>query len=541
MGIVNDGLPEGAISAPRHHPNRAARFALGYGRHLNVTKELLDRHLAAGFANRPAIRFDSRVLTYGVLSERVNRLANLLAHMGVNSGCRVLIHLPNRPEFVESWLAVLRIGAVVVATVPLLRHHELSQIASETTPTCLITTPDLFPFFDERSHSPELRILIGKDVQEHLSYEKMLAQGSPFREPASTAEDDVAIIAYTSGTTGDQKGTIHTHSDILAIADTYAADILAPTREDCFACHAPMGFTYGLGALLVFPLRFGASVVLAPGPFDPERWLSIVEREKVTRLFTTPTAARLYLEEKGCGHRPAWESVRTVVSAGEPLSKETFAEWRDITGTEILDGCGSTEMLHIWISQRHGRALGGCTGWPVARYQVQLLDDTGQVLRGNEAEGVAALRGPTGCRYWCQPGLQTQVVRDGWTLSGDRFRRDSTGRYWFVSRTDDMIVSGGYKISPFEVRNALLMHPAVRDAAVVGVSDAVRGQTVRAYLILHPEFDPSEMLANQIRDHTAREIALFKSPQEVVFLERFPETPTGKIDRKALKALTNES
>ncbi len=535
MGIVNDSLPGWAFIEPRDQPNREARFALSYGRHLNVTEELLDRHLAGGFADRPAIRFEGRALTYGMLSERVNRLANALVHVGIKPGCRILIHLPNTPEFVESWLASLRIGAVVVATMPMLKYRELLQIVEETEPACLITTPQLGCVLDECAPPTVMRVLVGGDKPAQLAYETLIMGANRVCKPAATAEDDVAIIAYTSGSAGRQKGTVHTHSDILAIADTYAGGILSPTREDCFACHAPMAFTYGLGALLVFPLRFGASTVIDAGVFDPARWLDIVRRECVTRLFTTPTAARFYLEQPACRDRAIWRHVRTVVSAGEVLSKETFDRWRETTDTDILDGCGSTEMLHIWISQRHGEAVGGCTGRVVPHYQVRMLDDAGQVIHSDEAEGIVAIQGPTGCRYWRQPELQSSVVKGGWTSTGDVFRRDASGRYWFVSRTDDIIVTGGYQVSPVEVQEVLLRCPAIRDAAVVGVPDGTRGQIVSACVILNPGSKPGDALVCEIQAYAKTQIAAFKCPRQIVFLKEFPRTSTGKLDRSCLR------
>jgi 2-aminobenzoate-CoA ligase len=418
---------------------------------------------------------------------------------------------------------------------PALKQRELQQIITETEPRCLITTPELLPVFDECGDLPGLRVVVGRDGRNLLLYEECITAGSSVYDPAPTAEDDVAIIAYTSGSTGRQKGTVHTHSDILAIADTYARGILAPTTEDCFAGQSPMAFTYGLGGLVIFPLRFGACTVIDSNPFDPGRWLDTVLREKVTLLFATPTAARVYLEERSCGSPTTWRTVRAVVSAGEPLTKRTFDRWRETTGTEILDGCGSTEMLHIWISQRRGQATGGCTGWPVPLYQARLEDDGGQEMRANEAEGVVALQGPTGCRYWCQPELQAEAVRDGWTSTGDRFHRDAGGRYWFLGRTDDMIVSAGYKVSPVEVQEVLLGCPEIREAAVVGVPHEIRGQVVRACVTLKPGFLPGETLAQQVRESVKQRMAAFKCPREIVFLEELPRTSTGKVDRRLLQ------
>lgn len=535
MGIVNDALPQDVFGCLKQEPCREARLKLAYPRQVNVAGELLDRNLSDGHGSRTAIRFHGQSSTYCFLAERVNKLANALAANGVGPGHRVLLHLRNSPQFIESWLAALRLGAVVVATMPALKRRELQPILAETEPACVIASPELLSALGGHDFLPRMRIAVGDGYAGALAYEDLLQMGGRSRAPALTSEDDVALIAYTSGSTGRPKGTVHTHSDVLAIADTYARHVLAPTPEDCFAGHSPMGFTYGLGALLVFPLRFGASVILDPGPFDPGRYLKLFRDEGVTLLFSTPTACRLYLEEPASREAATWGGVRTVVAAGEPLTGGTFDRWREVTGTEILDGCGSTEMLHIWISQRPGEALGGCTGQPVPLYEARLVNDKGETLSDQEAEGEVALRGPTGCRYWRQPELQAKVIRAGWTLSGDRFRRDSRGRYWYVARTDDMIVTGAYKVSPVEVQEILLRNPAVRDAAVVGVPDELRGQVVRAYIVANNGFPADDVLARELREFAKSQMAAFKCPREIVFLAELPRKSTGKVDRTSLK------
>lgn len=494
MSVVNDALPPDALPDAGHLPNRDARHLLGYPERLNVCESLLDANLRTGRAGRPVVHYSGKTWTYGVLAGRVNRLANALSANGIKPGDRILIHLPNTPEFIECWLASLRIGAVVVATVPLLKRRELKYMVEETEPSLVVTTTETLHFFDDVTANRLHRATVGVSVDHALGLESLLERGSSEGEAVATAREDVALIAYTSGSTGHPKGTVHTHGDLLAIADTYAREVLSPNQDDVFGSHASLGFTYGLGASLVFPLRFGASVALDSSGFDPERYLDAIVRKRITRWFTTPAACRLLLNSHAGTERSVWRNVRSVVSAGQHLSKSTFEDWQEATGLHILDGCGSTEMLHVWISQRSGEAEGGCTGRPVDLYEARLLDADLRDIRHREAEGSIALRGPTGCRYWRQPKLQAETVLDGWTLPGDRFYRDGAGRYWHVGRTDDLINSGGYKIAPAEVEDALRRHPAVFEACVTKASDSIRGEIVSAFVRLRPPWRGNDEL-----------------------------------------------
>ncbi len=532
MTLVNDALPADALPDNQHRPCRDARYALGYSEELNVCRELLDRNLEAGRADRPAICHKGQTWTYAVLSDRVNRLANALIANGLKPGDRVLLHLLNVPEFVETWLAVLRIGGVVVATVPLLGPRELQYIIEQTEPACLVTSSELRPLFGEFTPQLGMCIVVGKDCTGELAYEDLLLGASYGHLAVRTAAEDVAIIAYTSGTTGRPKGTIHTHGDLLAVADTYAQEVLTPRSEDRFAGHSPFAFTYALGALLLFPFRFGASVILESSPFDPVRWLEMIAREHPTLLFATPTSCRLFMEDSACRRKTTWRTVRAVVSAGQKLPPTTSLQWKQVTGVDVLDGCGSTEMLHIWISQRRNEAIDGCTGRLVRLYDATLLDDAGQAIREQEAEGVIALRGPTGARYWRSPNCQSESVRNGWTLPGDRFRRDQEGRYWHIARTDDLIVTGGYKVAPSEVEEVIMQHPFVREVIVVGVADDLRGQVVKAMVTLRGGVKPGESTGRAIQEYVRREIAHFKCPRSIQIVEAIPRTPTGKPDRR---------
>jgi len=540
MGIVNQALPEDTLIASEHLPNRESRFELGYPQLLNVTEHLLDRHTCAGRSAYPALRYNGQTWTYGALGDRVNRLAGALSAKGLRPGDRILIHLPNCPEFVESWLAALRIGTVVVASLPAFKRRELQWIINDIQPVCLITKDELWPILHEVAGHTRLRIVVGDRIAGTLAYEAVLGEGSPLTKPAPTERDDYAIIAYTSGSTGNPKGTCHTHGDLLAIADTYAREVLEPTREDRFAAHTSMASTYGLGGLLVFPLRFGASTVLdSSRRFEPAHWLNLIKCEQATIVFTTPTACRLCLEENMSQSPTVWRSVRHIVTAGEPLLETTFNRWHAATGLVLLDGCGSTEMLHIWVSRRPGEVQPGPLGRLIRLFEAQLLDDSGHEIKGNEAEGRIALRGPTGCRYWRLHKLQAQAVCNGWTIPGDRFRRDNRGLYWYMGREDDIIVSAGYKISPVEVENILLEHPAILEAAIVAKPDEIRGQIIEAFVTLKKPEIEIQALREDLRKFMRREIAAFKCPREYHVVKSLPRTATGKISRKLLRQEIN--
>lgn len=535
MSCVNAALPVGALPSLEAAPSRDACQRLGYPVLLNASEALVDTHLRAGRANRPALHHNGMTWTYVSLAKRVARLANALTARGLRSGDRVLIALPNVPEFVVTWLAVLRLGAVAVATLPLLRRHELEFVLGDAEPRALVTTSELFQLFSCCSYLPEMCVIVGEEAAGQTPFEDFLAAGSSAHRAAPTTAEDVAILAYTSGSTGQPKGTIHTHADILAIADTYARQVLRPSSDDRFAGHPSLGFTFGLGSLLIFPFRFGASSMLESSKFDPDKWIHLIKEFRATRFFTTPTGCRLFLQQESWDCL-TWASVRTVVSAGQHLPAETFLQWRERSGTELLDGCGSTEMLHIWISQRSNDAVPGCTGRPVSLYEAKLLNSAGEELDAREAEGCVAVRGPTGCRYWRRPDLQRKAVQHGWTLSGDIFRRDGMGRYWYIGRTDDIINSGGYKIAPTEVETALLKHPNILDVAVVGLPDELRGQIIKAFIIL--KNNVGERTSDEaIRVFLKTQIAVFKCPHQIEYVSALPRTASGKIARHELRAI----
>lgn len=537
VSLVNSQLPQDALPGRVHLPDRSAQRALGYPCRLNVCQELVDRHIRLGFGGEPAIRStDGRMWTYNDLADQVSRMGGALRARGIRPGDRILLLLPNVAEFIIAWLAILRVGAVVVAANPLYRRRELKTILAEINPACVVSTQQLW--LDEYSAwvpDETLVILVGEEGSSGATFNWLLKCAAPCAA-APTSPEDYAVIAYTSGSTGSPKGTCHTHGDILAIADTYAATVLQPARGDRCFCHSSMAFTYAVGGLLVFPLRFGACAVLEAEKFDADAFLDVVRRERVTILFSTPTACRMYLGRPACTDPRTWETVRLVVSAGEHLPGTVTEKWRLATGREILDGCGSTELLHIWISQRSGAVVPGCTGTPVHLYQAILLDEDGQLIEQTNAVGRLAVRGPTGCRYWKREGMQARTLWRGFTVTGDRFRRDANG-YWHICRTDDLIVCGGYNIAPAEIEETLLNHPAVSDAAVVGIPDETRGEIPCAFIVSGTPTKRGERLELVLTRYLRDQLAVYKCPREFVVLDALPRTATGKFDRKALRAL----
>lgn len=507
-------------------PDLSAIEELGYPLELNVVAELLDRHLPE-HAEQIAVISDSAAHTYGDLARAVGRRANLMRASGVKPGDAVLLRIPNNVELVCWWLAILRIGAVAVTTAPLLRAKELDEICHVSQPRLAIVDSRLES--DWRSADPGLETWwIGPEAPDDVS-EKLDVQ-SDACAVEQTAADDIAILAFTSGSTGGAKATIHFHRDLLAIADTYAADVLQPTPDDVFIGSPPLAFTFGLGALVIFPLRFGATSVLLETP-GPDALLGAIAEHGATLLFTAPTAYRTM-----CGRISQHDlrTLRACVSAGEALPPQTFELWRDTTGIDILDGIGSTEMLHIFISARPGSTLPGEVGSPVRGYEARIVDEHGLPVPQGTI-GRLAVRGPTGCRY-LNDSRQMQYVQGGWNITGDLFEMTDRGTFVYRGRSDDMIITSGYNVSAVDVEQALMLHPAVREAAVIGRPDADRGQIVSAYVVPMEQFMPSEALALELQNHVKQVIAPFKYPRSIEFVPSLPKTPTGKLQRHRLKS-----
>lgn len=505
-----------------------------YPEHLNAGVELTDRLVEKGLGDHTALIGNGRRRTYKELSDWTNRLAHaLVENYGVKPGNRVLIRSANNPAMVACWLAATKVGAVVVNTMPMLRAGELAKIVDKAEITIALCDTRLM---DEMTacakDSAFLKQVIGFDgtANHDAELDRAALDKSVVFSAVNTGRDDVALLGFTSGTTGVPKATMHFHRDLLIIADAYAREILQVTPDDIFVGSPPLAFTFGLGGLAIFPLRFGAAATLLEQA-TPPNMINIIETYKATISFTAPTAYRAML--KAMDEGADLSSLRVAVSAGETLPAPVFEEWTQKTGKPILDGIGATEMLHIFISNRFDDMKPASTGKPVGGYEARIVDDEmHEVPRG--ATGRLAVRGPTGCRYMADD-RQKEYVRDGWNLTGDTFTQDENGFFHFAARSDDMIVSAGYNIAGPEVEAALLAHPDVAECAVIGAEDAERGQIVEAHVVLVQGVAPDAMTIKRLQDHVKATIAPYKYPRSVKFIAALPKTQTGKIQRFRLR------
>lgn len=505
-----------------------------YPDQLNVGVELTDAMVAKGFGDHTALIGNGRRRTYKELSDWTNRLARAMVEdLGVKPGNRVLIRSANNPAMVACWLAATKAGAVVVNTMPMLRAGELGAIVDKAEITHALCDTRLM---DEMAGcakaSKFLKTVVGFDgTSNHDAELDRLALEKPVHfDAVPTAQDDVALLGFTSGTTGDPKATMHFHRDLLIIADGYAKEVLKVTPEDVFVGSPPLAFTFGLGGLAIFPLRFGAAATLLETA-SPPNMIEIIEKFKATVCFTAPTAYRAMLQamEEGAD----LSSLRAAVSAGETLPAPVYHDWMEKTGKPMLDGIGATEMLHIFISNRFDDHKAACTGKPVGGYQVRIIDENGDDVPRGEV-GKLAVRGPTGCRYLADARQKT-YVRDGWNITGDSFMMDAEGYLHFAARNDDMIISAGYNIAGPEVEAALLSHPKVSECGVVGAPDEARGAIVQAHVVLVDGAVGDAALVKDLQDHVKATIAPYKYPRDIRFIEALPKTATGKIQRFALR------
>jgi 2-aminobenzoate-CoA ligase len=505
-----------------------------YPDYLNAAVELTDRMVEQGFGDRTALIGNGRRRTYKELADWSNRLAHALAEdFGVRPGNRVLIRSGNNPAMVAAWLAVTKCGGVAVNTMPMLRAGELAKIVDKAEIGLALTDSRIA---DElvacAKASPFLKQVINFDgtANHDAELDRAALSKSVKFEAVRTGRDDVALLAFTSGTTGEPKGTMHFHRDLLIIADGYAREVLCVTPDDVFVGSPPLAFTFGLGGLAIFPLRFGATATLLENA-SPANMIEIIETYKATISFTSPTAYRAMMAamDKGAD----LSSLRMAVSAGETLPAPVFEDWIGKTGKPILDGIGSTELLHIFISNRLGNAAPGATGRPVAGYEARIVDDDMHDVPDGTV-GHLAVRGPTGCRYLAD-ARQGKYVRDGWNLTGDDFIRDAKGAFHFVARGDDMIISSGYNIAGPEVEAALLAHADVAECAVVGSPSQERGQIVEAHVVLKPGVAGDDACIKRLQEHVKATIAPYKYPRSVRFVDALPKTQTGKIQRFKLR------
>jgi 2-aminobenzoate-CoA ligase len=506
-----------------------------YPDRLNCIEAFLDRWIAEGHGDAVCLITPEETLTYRDLFERVNRICNVLVNAcGLVPGGRVLLRSANNVMMVATYLAVLKAGGIVVATMPLLRAREIAYPIRKAKISIALCDHRLSEEMDSaQAMAPELTKILYWGSGAPGSLEALMEDASPEFTAVDTASDDVCLIGFTSGTTGEPKGTMHFHRDMLAICDGFARNVLRPLPSDRFIGSPPLAFTFGLGGIVLFPLRIGASTVLLEKA-APDLLLDAIRTYKATICFTAPTAYRAMLAKMQPGDTA---SLRKCVSAGEPLAKDTFEAWLKATGLKLIDGIGATEMLHIFISAREEEIRPGSTGKPVPGFEAKVIDENGNEVPPGTV-GRLAIRGPTGCRYLDDP-RQQKYVENGWNVTGDTYVMDGDGYFWYQARSDDMIVSSGYNIAGPEVEDVLLSHPAVAECGVVGAPDDGRGVIVKAYVVLRPGFTGDEDLTRTLQDFVKAEIAPYKYPRAIAFVDSLPRTQTGKLQRGELRKIAS--
>ena len=510
---------------------------LKYPERMNCAVELLDRWVASGEGDRPCLISPTESLSYAQVAERVNRIANVLTRdLGLLPGHRVLLRGPNNPMMVAAYLAVIKAGGIVVATMPLLRAKEIAYPITKAKIRLALCDHRLAEDMEKaRPLAGELERVVywGSGAPDAL--EALMAKpGYETFAACDTASDDVCLIAFTSGTTGEPKGTMHFHRDMLATCDSYGRHVLRADARDRFMGSPPLAFTFGLGGLVLFPLHVGAATILLERA-GPDDLLAAVAKFGATVCFTAPTAYRAMLAKLG---EHDISSLRKCVSAGETLPQATFDAWHAATGIKILDGIGATEMLHIFIGSPEDEIRPGATGRPVPGYEARVVDAGGNEVPPNTL-GRLAVRGPTGCRYLADKRQRTYVC-DGWNITGDTYLMDADGYFWYQARSDDMIVSAGYNIAGPEVETALLTHPAIAECGVVGAPDAERGQIVKAYVVLRPGHTGDAALTKLLQDYVKANIAPYKYPRAIEYVAALPRTQTGKLQRFELRRIAGE-
>ena len=501
---------------------------------LNASEELTDVMVGKGFGDNTALIGNGRRRTYKELTDWTNKLANaLVENYGVQPGNRVLIRSANNPAMVACWLAATKVGAVVVNTMPMLRSGELDKIIDKAKISYALCDSRLLVELNKSfKKSKYLKYLIAFDgTANHSSEldEAALEKSVKFKS-VKTGRDDVALLGFTSGTTGEPKATMHFHRDLMIIADGYAKEVLKVDDKDIFVGSPPLAFTFGLGGLAIFPLRYGATATLLEDA-SPPNMIEIIQKYKATICFTAPTAynAMLLAMEEGVD----LSSLRAAVSAGETLPASVYKNWLKKTGKPMLDGIGATELLHIFISNRFDDHKESCTGKPIKGYEAKIVDENMKELPIGKI-GKLAIRGPTGCRY-LSDDRQSDYVIDGWNITGDSFHMDNNGYFYFAARNDDMIISSGYNIAGPEVEASLMSHQAIYECAVIGYPDKDRGSIVQAHIVLNDNYVGDESLKKVLQDYVKNNIAPFKYPRSIIFIDALPKTKTGKIQRFRLR------
>ncbi|MCX8205061.1 MAG: acyl-CoA synthetase [Candidatus Nezhaarchaeota archaeon] len=518
--------------------------AQSWPRVMNIAEILIDGNVKAGRGGKPAYLYEDRVITYRELQDMVNVFGNALRSLGIGVGDRVMLRLPNIPEFPIAHLATQKIGAVSVCTFTLLRAREVASIANDSESKAIITTPELLGEVEKAKS--ELRtvrhvILAGakpSEVEEPcVAFSELMDRFKDDKElePVRVDWDEVALLLYTSGTTGPPKGCIHTHRDYLAVADCYAKKVLLADEGDVWGGAVTMAFAYGHMGFIGNPLRLGGTASLyGPYRFDPVRLFELIEKHRVTILYAVPTAYRAMVALKEERKRYDFSSLRLCVSGGEYCPPSLYYEIKKFFGCEFLEQMGTTELLHCFVSSQFGRSKPGSAGLPVPGFEVKIFDEDGRELPRNKM-GYLAVKGPIGIRYWKRPDKQAEYVKNGWNYTGDVGYIDEDGFFFYVGRADDIVKTAAYKVSPHEVEEVLLKHPAVAEAAVIGIPDPERGQAIKAFVVLRPSYRPSAKLAEGLRDFVKDIIAPYKAPKEVEFIAELPKTESGKISRTLLR------
>jgi len=504
---------------------------LQFAPRLNCAAELLDRALERGWGDRVCVLGHGVRWTYAELLGQANRIARVLVDdMGLVAGNRVLLRGANSPMLAACWFGVVKAGGIAVGTMPLLRTRELTTIIDKARITHALCDARLAQ--ELQLAQPQCETLRQVALYHDDSATGLEARAAAKRaqfDAVDTAVDDVCLIAFTSGTTGQPKGTMHFHRDVMAACACWPPHVLRARPDDRFIGSPPLAFTFGLGGMLLFPLAIGASTVLLEKA-TPDVLLDAIAQWRASVCFTAPTSYRA-MASQAASHDLS--SLRKCVSAGEALPAVTRTLWRETTGIEMIDGIGSTELLHIFISATESQARGGATGVPVPGYRATLLDDQGREVPRGEV-GRLAVKGPTGCRYLADE-RQTTYVQHGWNLTGDAYRIGEDGQFEYQARTDDMIISGGYNIAGPEVESALLLHPAVAECAVIGAADEQRGQIVKAFVVVRAGHTADEALVKTLQDFVKQTIAPYKYPRAIEFRSELPRTETGKLQRFRLR------
>ncbi len=524
--FAHDNLPDQNLMPECFFPE-----GFDFPQQMNCAWDLLDRHIESGDGDRVAIRTFEMQWTYRELFEKANRIAHVLVDdMRLVPGNRVLIRSANNPMMVACWFAVIKAGGVVVATMPLLREKELATMIGCANITHALCDYRLEEALVNCGAAPEHTLTFDGEGKSGSNLERLMRDNpSTFKNFDSTA-DTVCLIGFTSGTTGLPKMTAHYHRDVLLICRAFPPYALQPTPDDIFTGSPPLGFTFGLGGLVLFPFYFGASTFLIEKP-TPELLLKAIQQFQITTCFTAPTAWRVITTLVADYDI---SSLRKCVSAGETLPAKVWQDWFDATGLKIIDGIGSTEMLHIFISNNEEFMKKGTTGKPVFGYEAKIIDENGNDVP-DDTPGRLAVRGITGCKYLAREEKQREYVENGWNITGDIFKRDTEGYFCFVARGDDMIISSGYNIGAVEVESVLLTHPDIAECAVTGCPDEERGMLVCAHIVLKEKNKASEETARSIQDWFKLNAAPYKYPRKIDFVSELPKTETGKIQRFKLK------